>query len=110
MKTIEIEVPQEVVNQIERCQYEVNSRQGVIDRYLEKHMNDTDGSAIESAPFQYFMSQLAAAEAELEITKNQMSEVYIPQALKEHQTEWIIDFSTGIMTVTILCDCEIEGF
>lgn len=110
MKTIQVVIPEEIVNEIERCQYEVNSRQGVIDRYLERHMNDNDGSAIESAPFQHFMSLLSEAETEYEMAKERVTKEFVPDILKEHQIEWSLDFLTGIMTINILCDCEIEGF
>ncbi len=109
MKSFTVEIPEEVVNELERCQYEVNSRQGVIDRYLEKHMNDADGSAIDAAPFKHFMSLLAECEAEYEMVKEAITENYVPDVLKEHQAEWNLDFHTHILTINILCDCEIEG-
>ena len=88
MKTIKIELPQEVVNEIQRAGLEVNARQGVIDRYFEKHMNDEDESAINAKPFQYFMSLLAEAEANFELAKEAITETYV-------------------MEINIKCDCDI---
>lgn len=110
MKTIKFELPDETVNEVERCQYEVNARQGVIDRLFEKHKDDADASMLDSKPFKHFMTQLAEAEAEYEMAKNRITEEFVPDELKEHQVEWNLDFQTHEITITILCDCEIEGY
>lgn len=107
MRTVEVIVPQETINELQRCEFEVNSRQGVIERYLDKHMNDEDGSAIESKPFKHFMSLLAEAEAEFELAKNKVTEEFLPSYLVGHECEWIIDYQTKIMTITVKCDCDI---
>ena len=55
MRTIDIELPQEVVNEVQRAGLEAQSRQGVIDRYFEKHLEDADSSALDAKPFKHFM-------------------------------------------------------
>ncbi len=109
MKTIKRKVTQELCDEIERAQYEVNSRQGVIDRYMEKHAKDADFSAIDSKPFQHFMSQLSYAEAELEMAKAEVTNTYVPEVLKSHNIQWNLDFASQELTIDVLCDCEIEG-
>lgn len=107
MRIIEIKIPQNVVDEIQRSSLEVNARQGVIDRYFEKHMNDEDSSALDSKPFMHFMSLLAEAETEFELAKNEITKNYIPEYLQNHNIEWNLDYSTSILTVIINCDCEI---
>lgn len=107
MKTIIIDIPGEIVTPLERASFEINTRQAVIDRYLEKHMNDTDSSAIDSKPFNHFMSLLAKAEAEFELQKQEVSKQFIPEYLADHMVEWNLDYSTKEMTINILCDCDI---
>ena len=108
MKTIVIEVDQKDINEIQRAGFEVDGRRGVIDRYLEKHMNDTDSSAIDSKPFNHFMSLLCEAEAHYELAKQQIEKTYIPAIFKDHNATWNLDFNTGELTITVLCDCEID--
>lgn len=107
MKTIVIDIPEEVINETQRAGFEVDSRRGVIDRYLEKHMNDEDESAINSKPFVHFMSLLAEAEAHFELAKSVIENDYVPEFLKGHDYEWFVDYSNCTMTVTVKCDCHI---
>lgn len=107
MKTLVIEIPEETVNELQRCEFEINARQGVIDRYLDKHMKDNDSSAIESKPFKHFMSLLAEAEAEFELAKNKVTEEFLPEYLKGHECDWIVDYTTKNMTITVKCNCDI---
>jgi len=107
MKQITIIVPQEVTNELQRASMEATSRQGVIDRYLEKHMDDADSSAIEAKPFKHFMSLLAEAEAEFELAKEAITNTYVPDYLREHDVDWMLDYATNVLTITINCDCDI---
>lgn len=107
MRTIDIELPQEVVNEVQRAGLEAKSRQGVIDRYFEKHLEDNDASALDAKPFKHFMSLLAEAEAEFELAKDAITDEYLPDYLKNHECDWTLDYNTCVMTITIKCDCEI---
>lgn len=107
MRQLMIELPQETVNEVQRAGLELNARQGVIDRYLEKHMNDENSEAIDSKPFKHFMSLLAESESEFELAKDAITREYIPDYLQSHNVEWELDYATRIMTINILCDCDI---
>lgn len=107
MKTLSFELPQEIINNLERAQLETTSRQGVIDRYFEKHLADTDGSALDAAPFQHFMTLLAESEAEFELLKEEITKKYVPDFLATHDCEWTVDYQTKIMTITVKCNCVI---
>lgn len=107
MKTIVVEVPEEVVNETQRAGFEVDSRRGVIDRYMEKHMDDADESAINAKPFVYFMSLLTEAEAHFEMAKAMIEREYVPEYLKGHNYDWNLDYYTNTLTITVKCDCDI---
>lgn len=107
MRKFTIELPTQVSEELERASMEVNARQAVIDRFLERHIDDSDGSAIDSKPFQYFMSLLAQSEAEFNMAKDEVTREYIPAFLENHEAEWSLDFSSHIMTITVKCDCDI---
>lgn len=109
MKTITLPVSEKDVNEVQRAGFEVDGRRGVIDRYLEKHMNDSDESAINSKPFNHFMSLLCEAEAHYELAKQQIETTYVPEVLKGHSYNWNLDFAAKEITINVLCDCEIEG-
>lgn len=109
MKTITVLVDQQDINEVQRAGFEVDGRRGVIDRYLEKHMNDVDESAINSKPFIHFMSLLCESEAHYELAKQRLEENYIPDFLKGHSYNWNLDYATKEMTITVLCDCAIDG-
>lgn len=107
MYTLKIELPQNIIDELQRTDLELNARRGVIDRYFEKHINDTDASALDSVPFNHFMTLLAEAETKFELLKNALSESYVPDFLQEHEVEWNVDYSTRDMTITVKCDCFI---
>ena len=90
MRTIDIELPQEVVNEVQRAGLE-----------------DADASALDAKPFKHFMSLLAEAEAEFELAKDAITNEYMPEYLKGHECDWNLDYNTRIMTITVKCDCEI---
>lgn len=107
MKQIKITVPEEVSNEVQRASMEMTARQGVIDRYLDKHMDDVDHSAIDSEPFKYFMSKLAEAETEFELAKEAITRKYVPKYLDNHEVEWNLEYDTNALTITVKCDCDI---
>lgn len=53
------------------------------------------------------MSKLAESEAEFELAKQAITETYVPDYLEGHQTEWNLDYATKVLTINILCDCDI---
>jgi hypothetical protein len=107
MKTFTISLPEDAVNVVERAAYELNTRQSVVDRYLDRHATDPDESAINSKPFVYFMSLLAEAEASFEIAKQEIQRNYIPEWLNGHAFDWNLEYMTKLITVTVNCDCDI---
>lgn len=105
MKSFTVNVNQELVNYIERLAYEESSYKDVIMTLLEMHKGDPDGSSIDNPVFKAYQEKYANAKAEYEMAKNQITEEYIPDCLKEHKTEWNLDFATGELKISVLCEC-----
>lgn len=110
MKKIEINVTQEMVNYLQRLNYEVLTREEIITKLLEIHKNDTDDSLFVSKPFLKYSEELSRVKAEYEIAKLEVEKLYIPKELyNKHQYNWTVDFTTNIMTVDILCECGVAA-
>lgn len=106
-RTVEVVIPVETSEALERCQYELNARESVIDRLFEKHKNDADGSIVESAPFKHFMTELATTKAEYEMLMDRVSKELVPEYLRDHTIQWTLDFLTHTLSIVVSCDCPI---
>ena len=110
MKKIEINVTQEMVNYLQRLNYEVFTREEIITKLIEMHKNDTDDSLFVSKPFLKYSEELSRVKAEYEIAKLEAEKLYVPEVLYgKHQYNWSVDFTTNIMTIDVLCECGIEA-
>ena len=110
MKKIEIIVAQEMVDYLQRLNYEVFTREEVITKLIEMHKNDTDDSLFTSKPFLKYSEELSRVRAEYEMAKLEAEKIYIPKELYgKHEYRWSVDFSTNVMTVDVLCECGIAA-
>lgn len=110
MKKIEINVTQEMVNYLQRLNYEVFTREEIIAKLLEMHKDDTDDSLFVSKPFLKYSEELSRVKAEYEMTKLEVEKLYVPSELYgKHQYNWSVDFTTNIMTIDVLCECGITA-
>lgn len=110
MKKIEISVTQEMVDYLQRLNYEVFTREEIITKLIEMHKNDTDDSLFVSKPFLKYSEELSRVKAEYEIAKLEAEKLYVPKVLYgKHQYNWSVDFTTNIMTIEVLCECGIAA-
>lgn len=110
MKKIEINVTQEMVDYLQRLNYEVFTREEIITKLIEMHKNDTDDSLFVSKPFLKYSEELSRVKAEYEIAKLEAEKLYVPAELYgKHQYNWSVDFTTNIMTIEVLCECGIAA-
>ena len=106
MKKIEISIAQEMVNYLQRLNYEVFTREEIITKLIEMHKNDADDSLFISKPFKKYSEELSRVKAEYEMAKLEVEKLYVPSELYgKHQYNWSVDFTTNIMTIDILCEC-----
>lgn len=101
MKEYKILIPTEVSEYIERLHYEKQTRDYVVHRILtsEKKYNEE--------LFNDYNKQLVCINAEYEIAKSELSKLFIPKELKNHQISWVLNFSDHVLEITQHCDCEV---
>jgi len=110
MKKIKISVTQDMVNYLQRLNYEVFTREEIITKLLEMHKDDTDDSLFVSKPFLKYSEELSRIKAEYEMAKLEVEKLYVPEELYgKHQYNWSVDFTTNIMTIDVLCECGIAA-
>lgn len=107
-------LPQESVNVVERAAMELTARQGVIDRYLDKHKDDVDASALDSKPFIHFMTLLAESESEYQLAQERIGEEFVPKFLADYNASWELQYSNCTLTITVNGEAkdlpELKGF
>lgn len=108
MRTFQKQINSDVVEAIERAAFEMNARQQVVDRYLDRHASDGDSSALDSPVFLHFMSLLAESETEFELLKDAIGKEEVGEELNQHDAEWTLDYATQTITYTLKCDCPID--
>jgi len=110
MKKIEINITQDMVNYLQRLNYEVFTREEIITKLIEMHKDDTDDSLFVSKPFLKYSEELSRIKAEYEMAKLEVEKLYVPEELYgKHQYNWSVDFTTNIMTIDVLCECGIAA-
>ena len=110
MRKLEINVTQEMVNYLQRLNFEIQTREEIITKLIEMHKDDTDDSLFVSKPFLKYSEELSRVKAEYEMAKVEVEKLYVPATLYgQHQYNWSVDFSTNIMTIEVLCECGIKA-
>ena len=107
MKEFKVEVSSEIIDYLERLSYEIASRVDIITMIIEKHKDDNDASVLESKSFKVYSEQLGALKAEFEIAKREFQDIAIPDVFKSHNYDWDLDYKSRIVTIRLLCDCEV---
>lgn len=110
MKQIKIIVTQEMIDYLQRLNFEVQTREEIITKLIEMHKDDTDASLFVSKPFVKYSEELARVKAEYELAKIEVEKLYIPKVLYGvHEYNWNIDFTTNEMTIDVLCSCGMKA-
>lgn len=107
MKTFRITVNNELVDYLQRLDFEMAARRNVINALFDIHKTDPDASVLDSAPFKKYHKELVEATAEWEFAKKQVPEKCMPKWLNEHEYNWTLDTITKEFQIDILCDCDI---
>lgn len=112
MRKLQIECPDELVDELQRTYYKITTTQAIVDRYLDRHSTDSNSSALDSDVFNGFMAKLVEQETKYDLLKQEVTNHVLPEYIRDHQLNWNLNFSTGIIDIDILCDCvipELEG-
>lgn len=101
MKNIVINtLPIELVEELQRTQMEVESCTAVVDRFLDRHINDENADCLNSPVFIKYQSELAEKEAKHNILKNRITFEYIPDEYRTERYNWSVDYSTNELSVS----------
>lgn len=105
MRTLEIKVPEEKVNKLQRYHAEVDARMTLINRIMETHKDDP--SFLDSSIFKRYHDEYVELSTCFDEAKNIISSECIPAYLAPHKINWTLDYATCILRIDILCDCKI---
>ena len=108
MREFKIDVNEKASEYLERLSYEISTRSDIITMLLENHKYDEDVAILESNAFKTYSEQLGKLKAEFELAKREFADEYIPDELKNHQTEWNLDYKTHELIIKLLCNCEVK--
>ena len=104
MRKFKVKCPEDLCRDLERLNYELSMENMVIDRFLDRHLNDS--SALDSPIFTKYMKSVAEKNTEYEKLKDYVTNSVLAE-LKDHDADWALDFTTGEFDITVRCDCEI---
>ena len=107
MRKITVKVDRKKAENLEKINYELSFTKDIIQRIIESHPDDPD--IIGGATFKNYQKQGADLQAEYNLAAAEVERLFIPEKLKGHKYRWIIPANSDEMTITILCNCKIEG-
>ena len=90
-------IPDDVVNMIEACQYEVNARKDIISYMLSNNMN------LATESFNQYQAELVEFTKKLDLAKQEIEKSIVTPFLAENNISsgtWNLDFATKEMTIT----------
>jgi hypothetical protein len=93
-KRIEIKVSQETVDYIQGISFEVSSRQSLLATLATVN-------GVTSASFKEYQKEYFAFDAEYQLIKDRLQEIYIPAELRQHELTWNLDFQRGVLIVDV---------
>lgn len=96
-KTMYVDIPEEVINKIERLYYDYENYKDVISSCLDLHKLDADTSFINSAIFKEYQHQASIAFASYNMSKQSLDK-YMPQDNKKYT--WNLNFNTSQLELT----------
>lgn len=97
MEKKEITVDQDLVNKIERRQFEYLSRQDILARLMEGHWDEED--VLNSKLFRAYEKQYLDAKIAYENAKAELERRYIQEQYDGRQIRWNLDFASCVVTI-----------
>ena len=95
-----IKVDDELMNQLQRAHFDVQTRQSIITTLMENHAIDGNSSVLQSEAFSTYHKELELAFANLELLKSAITAEYIPDEAKaQNDARWEADFSSGELVI-----------
>lgn len=102
MKTFNMEISEQLVDYIERLNFEVNAKERIVKTMLGDSSYE---NLMENENFLKYQERYEVAFTEYEMAKREV-EAMIPKHFREgHQLSWNIDFATKVFSITFNCNC-----
>lgn len=93
------EIAEEVIIDLERHSYEVESLKAVI-KSIISDISTTD-AVLKGPAYNHYQKKYQDAFAEYEILKQEVLRNVLPEDVRANMQDWNIDFGTGILTVNM---------
>lgn len=94
MKEIKIQIPENIVNNIQLKDFEMIAMQAVITNMLEAHSLDIDTKIIDSPVFLGYQNKLVQVKQAFEQLKDNMIYQYVDEETRKKVTNWNLDYSS----------------
>jgi len=105
---LKIELPEDVVNYLQRLAYEYDAYKDNITFLLDSKRDDAN--LLESGAFKKYSELQSRTKAEYEEAKLDVQQRFVPSDLSDnHKVNWEINFSTRELIITVLCECGVEA-
>ena len=101
MMKVTYNVPEETVKILQKLDADVRTMSGVINNFVNTHINDVDTSAIDSPVFKAYQEKASDALIAYDMEKDKMFQSTVPEDVRAKAAEWSLDFFTGILTVQV---------
>lgn len=102
MKNFRIIVSEEIINTLQKLDFEVKSREFIIMAMLKNQ------SEINTEAFKKYHGEYVDYFSQFEFAKQIVTDTLVPEALRSHQVEWTIDYASKTLIITQKCDCEVN--
>ena len=111
MKTYYLPMLQEKADYLQRLQYEVETRQSVIDRLFSNHKDDADDSVLTGVPFKTYHAQLEEAVFAFDLAKNEFTSELLPvvrdkEGTDEVNFDWSIEDFNSLQVKIVVRDAS----
>ena len=94
MKTITIEIPEDVKNKVQRADIECSARRSIITAILEQDLT------IPTERFNAYQKEYEDKFFAFESAKTEVEKEYVRTAVSS-PASWVLDYNTNIITVTV---------
>jgi len=94
MKTITIEIPEDVKTKVQRADVECSARRSIITTILEQDL------AVPTERFNAYQKEYEDKFFAFESAKTEIEKEYVRTAIS-NPANWVLDYNTNIITVTV---------
>ena len=101
MTTKTIQIPEDVVKDIQKKNAEVTVCMQTLDDLVNAHYADEDASFFDSPVVAKLREKAGEAQIAFDDAKNALVEKYIPNEDRENAREWDLSYSSGILTYAV---------